>query len=170
MNRKITFDLSESSIKEAKAQLDSYRLSMSPAFSQAMNALMYDAADYLERILQIEQVPEDQRIKIAASPTKGGFILNITGNGVGFVEFGAGVYADDNHPFVGEAPFPVFSGSWSDEHEGTYQAWKETGAYSDSKGDYLYNLYPVRPLYETSVWIKENYAKYFKEAFERIRI
>ena len=172
MSRKITFTLSESSIREALLKIGNYKTQLPPAIRRATSQLMYDATDYLERILQIEQDPQDQRISISAEPTNNGFVLTITGDGVGFVEFGTGAYADRQHPFAGDAPFPVYSGSWSDEHEETWRAYIVSGGkkFADSSGEYIYNRYPVRPLYETSVWIKENWKKYFAQAVKEIKI
>ena len=173
MNRKIIVGLSVESVSNAKLKLFAYRDEVKNAIKSATTALMQDAADYLERILQIEQVPEDQRITISATihDNGRGFTLTMIGDGVGFVEFGTGAYADEQHMFREEAPFPVFSGSFSDTvGEGTWDAYIRSGAYADKNGEYLYNRYPVRPLYETSVWIQQNAAQYYTGAFARIKL
>ena len=169
MNRKIEVELSADSIKQAQLRLFAYKESVKNAIKDATTALMYDATDYLERITQIEQDPEDQRITVNAEihDNGRGFKLTLIGEGVGFLEFGTGVYADESHPFAEEAPFPVYSGSWSDTYgKGTWSAWVKNG----KKGEYPYNRFPVRPLYETSIWIQQNAAQYYTGAFARIKL
>lgn len=170
MKHVIKLELSPSSVLAAWGKLNAYKTRLSGAIDRATENLMNDAADYLNRILQIEQDPKDQRISIFAEETAGGFILTIKGQGVGFVEFGTGAYADTSHPFAGNAPFNVWSGSWSDDHERTWQAYIKYGAYADRNGEYLYNRYPVRPLYETSEWIRQHWADYLRREIEAIDI
>lgn len=46
-------------------------------------------------------------------------ILEVVGEDVGFIEFGAGVYTTMNE-FSGEVDYPVYDGSYSDSNNGSY--------------------------------------------------
>ncbi len=72
-----------------------------------------------------------------------GYIVRASGEALGFIEFGTGVYAGyGDNPFADEMPFKVYPGSWSEWHERTYQEWVENGR----KGRYPYNHYPTNAL------------------------
>lgn len=87
--------------------------------------------------------------------TDNGFILTAEGEQIGFIEFGAGAYSDEQHPLREEAPFPVFSGSYSDTvGAGTWHWW--VAVKGNPEETYPYNRVPLRPLYQTSVWIRDN--------------
>lgn len=49
-------------------------------------------------------------------PIENGYKLTVSGEDVGFLEFGAGVFTDDQNEFVNQVGFPVYPGSWSESH------------------------------------------------------
>lgn len=59
------------------------------------------------------------------------------GEGIAFIEFGAGVYADNGEFNAIHVQF--YPGSWSEDHARTYQEWVENGMV----GEYRYNQEPV---------------------------
>lgn len=64
-------------------------------------------------------------------------IVTASGERLMFVEFGAGVPADSSEG----VRYGFGAGSWSKEHENTYQKWLDSGGveYSDENGRYLYD-------------------------------
>lgn len=55
--------------------------------------------------------------KTNVKPIENGWQLTVSGDDVGFLEFGAGVFVNANNEFVQEVDYPVKSGSWSVSHE-----------------------------------------------------
>lgn len=68
----------------------------------------------------------------------GVYTITATGKRVCFLEFGAGVFSDSSHPYASEVPIKVYPGSWSEDHENTYQEWVDNGM----QGWYRYNQLP----------------------------
>lgn len=174
--KKISMSLSSSSVDAAIMELKAYRLKLRTAIDRAIEKLMDAAADHLrteigfkdalDSISWLPEDPEDKSIDVSSVRTDNGFILTMTGNGAGFIEFGTGAYVDEQHLFRERAPFPVFSGSYSDTvGAGTWNAWIKAGKDPEQ---YPFNREPTRPLYETSVWIRENWARYLREEIKKI--
>ena len=65
----------------------------------------------------------------------GRVVIRAYGESIAFVEFGAGIYADDGE-FIALQFYP---GSWSEQHGRTYQAWVDAGM----PGEYKWNQLPV---------------------------
>lgn len=53
---------------------------------------------------------------VSTEKTKDGYLIKAVGESVCFIEFGAGVSTDPNHPFAGHVPFRIYAGSWSETH------------------------------------------------------
>lgn len=79
-------------------------------------------------------------------------VLRAYGESVAFVEFGAGVYADDGE-FVAMQFYP---GSWSEQNAKTYQAWVEAGM----PGEYQWDQEPAHS-FDTII---RNLDSYVREA------
>lgn len=176
MNRVLTMTLSESSFEKARRAITSYKRQFRVKFDQAMLRLRQDAESILMKEISVayifDQNQDDHSVKVHSkyTPGRNGFILTMSGEAVGFIEFGTGEYADEQHMFREEAPFPVFSGSYSDTvGKGTWDAYIRSGAYS-TNGVYWYNSKPTYPLYNTSRWIEQNWKKYFETAISEIQI
>ena len=84
-------------------------------------------------------------VTVTTEPIDHGYAIVAEGRAVCFLEFGAGVYSDTHHPFIGRTPFTVKPGSWSETHARTWQHWVAAG--KDPK-DYPFNQQPTRGLYE----------------------
>ena len=176
MNRVLTVTLSASSFDKAKRAITSYQRQFNAKFSQALLSLRNDAEAMLMQEININYIfdsdQKDHSVKVTSRYTKDrkGFVLTMTGDAVGFIEFGTGEYVDEQHMFREEAPFPVFSGSYSDTvGKGTWDAYIRSGAYS-TDGKYWYSSKPTYPLYNTSRWIEANWKKYFEQAISGITI
>lgn len=171
-NRVIKVSLSQSSILEAYGKLSKYRTALKRAVSNANFRLKQDAKRALEAYVSASYVhdvdDEGHSVIVTADDTQTGFILTMTGDAVGFIEFGTGAYVDEQHAFREDAPFPVFSGSYSDTvGAGTWNAWIKAGK---DPNKYPYNRYPTYPLYNTSLWIRDNWAEYLRREIEAIDI
>jgi hypothetical protein len=71
---------------------------------------------------------------------------------VAFLEFGAGLLTDEDHPFADDAPFPVEKGSYSKINAHEYEAW--TYWWFNHK-KYTF-VAPRRGLFKASEYIKDN--------------
>lgn len=49
-------------------------------------------------------------------PIENGYKLTVSGEDVGFLEFGAGIFTDEKNEFIEQVDFPVYAGSWSELH------------------------------------------------------
>ena len=166
----VKMTLSADSVQEAIEKLTMYKTAVKRAVLTATQRLMEDAQYYLERIVHIEMNPNEQRVTVTSQLTDDGtgFILTMSGAGVGFIEFGTGAYTDTAHPFADNAPFNVYKGSYSTEiGNNTWGAWIQAGL---PESEYPYNRYPVRPLYETCEFLRDRFALYFRREFDRIDI
>lgn len=176
MSHTITVELNSSSITQALGKLNQYKTAVARATKNAIYRLCNDSKSVLEAHINVNYVhdayDDTHSVKVDTSETDGGFLITMTGDAVGFIEFGTGAYSDRQHPFAWDAPFPVYSGSWSDEHAETWRVYIVSGGkkFADSNGEYIYNREPSRPLYETTQWIRDHYAQYFKDEFARIKI
>ena len=67
-----------------------------------------------------------------------------------FLEFGTGTPVDikNNQDFMQamatQAGIKIYSGSWSEENAGTYEAWQNNRGYKKADGSYLYDKQPRR--------------------------
>ena len=57
-----------------------------------------------------------QKQQIAANEYR----VSATGKGVYMLEFGAGVHTNSGHPYVSEAEYPIYPGSYSETHAQEY--------------------------------------------------
>ena len=85
------------------------------------------------------------------------------GSGVGFAEFGAGVYSDPTHPYVGEAPFPVYPGSWA-EHDKRQYLYNNKWWFSNL---IYFGIAPARGLYEAQKEMAGKAKQVFYDQFQR---
>ena len=166
--------LSPTSVLEAWGKMNRYVTALKRAVILANSALKEDAKKVLEAYISASYVHDvddtGHSVKVTATDTDKGFILTATGDQIGFLEFGTGQFVDSAHEFVGNAPFNVWSGSWSDDHGETWQAYLKYGAFADKNGQYIYNRYPKYPLYYTSEWIRLHWSEYLRKEIERIGI
>ena len=149
--KKISISLNEQSIRNAILQLGSYKMQLGVKIRQATNRLMMDSQKVLEAYISAEYVhdpyDDDHSVIVTGELTDNGFVLTATGTQIGF---------------------PVFSGSYSDTvGKGTWDAWIRSG---HSAEDYPYNRQPKYPLYYTSLWIRDHWADYYREAIKEIKI
>lgn len=164
--------LNTQSVEDALRKLKSYQLQIRTRTTQAMSQLMSDAKVVLEAYISAAYVHDvddkDHDVKVTLDENDGVYTLTATGDPIGFIEFGTGAHVDEQHAFREEAPFPVFSGSFSDTvGKGTWQYWIRAGRKPE---DYPYNRYPTYPLYNTSLWIRDHATEYLKRALKGIEI
>lgn len=177
MKHVIKLKLSPSSVLAAWGKLNAYKTKLNGAIDRATENLMDDAAEILRENVSyfdtaMNPVTDEDRgdasFSVFSERTGSGFLLTLQGDAVGFIEFGTGAYVDEQHMFRENAPFPVFSGSYSDTvGAGTWNAWIRAGKDPEK---YPFNRYPQRPLYNTSEWIREHWAEYLRKEIEAIDI
>ena len=161
MNHTITIrTLSESEIDKAITLLTAYKLTLDNRINRAMDTLAMLASEELRRnVGSSGRSVKNGGSRVSWSKLEGmSYLLTVDGQQIGFLEFGTGVYADEQHPFRENAPFPVFSGSYSDTvGAGTWNKWVNIDKKDPMK--YPYNRVPKRPLYLTSLWIRDNWQR-----------
>lgn len=139
--RDIVANLSSQSVAEAIKQLKNASESLEDNLRDGLRAvagLVQEAAK--------EVYGRSVDVRVDPIPDGIGYEITAEGEAVGFIEFGAGAYADSQHPYANEVPYPVFPGSYSDTvGAGTYMLWVTVHG-SDEK--YPFNRVPKRALYE----------------------
>lgn len=148
---------------------------------QSLDALMSDLKAYLEDFKDkeqqfLEQLAETAKnaletaynsshITVTYEPFQDGAIHGVNviagGKGIGFIEFGAGVYAGEGSEFKDNAPFEVYPGSWSENHAQTYQEWVKNG----QQGEYRYNRQPANAFPQAYAILKNSAHTLAREIF-----
>lgn len=182
----ITFSLDKSSINDAIKQLKAYERKINSNLETAVRNITDEGAEVAKssysrvpELIATEENPGDQFMIFAdftqdekrhidvgtqtAGRDKQARYVIAKGSGVGFAEFGAGVYSDPGHPLVGAAPFPVYPASWSEQDK---QQFYRYGHWWFSNIIY-YGIAPARGLYNASKRMTEIAKDAVKEAFER---
>ena len=107
----------------------------------------------------------DGEVDVHTERTSNGYSIIAEGQQVCFLEFGAGVSTDPNHPFAGKVPFSVHAGSWSESPKGKKQF--------STKGYWYYNkqryegIEPRRGLYEAYKAILQEADRITREELEK---
>lgn len=169
--KEITLTLSKSSINSAIKQLERYRNAVNRKIDNAMHRIAEDIAKRAAEIYAEAKLPEfyfpgwDEQptIKVNKLETGNGYEVVVSGQQVGFLEFGTGAFSDSQHPYTGEVTFPVFPGSYSDTvGSGSYLRW--VTAHGDDN-EYPYNREPTRALYKAVTEMKPLIETYLRKEF-----
>lgn len=94
----------------------------------------------------------------SVSKIPNGWALVVSGEDIGFLEFGAGVFTEANE-FAEEVSYPVAPGSWSESHE---HSSNPNARYFAKNGFWWWNnirytgLYPTRGMQEAANHIRDN--------------
>lgn len=152
---KISVDTSE--VTEALAGCeDVLKEYLEQALDRAIKRLVEDVAKPIAQ----QEFGFDGAVTVYAEKTNDGYAVIAEGEEVCFLEFGAGVYTDNGHPFASEAPFIIKAGSWSETHAQTWQKWIEAGKDPEK---YPYNQPPLRAMYSAYKAILQNYEWIIKD-------
>lgn len=120
-----TYTLSVASLDALISDLNAYLEDFKDKEQQFLNQLAELVKTELEKALNAPH------INITYEPFQDGKIHGVNviadGQGMGFIEFGAGVYSGEGNEFKDNAPFEVYPGSWSKDHAQTYQKWVDGG-------------------------------------------
>ena len=171
----INVTLDENSLRDAATLVKMYKNKFPLAIKRAMYNLAWD----LEPMIQKDFAYEGYVPGIGATPdvvvapvidNDGyGFTIKVQGEQVGFLEFGAGLPSDHTHPLAKNAPFEVYTGSFSlsADGAGTWQEWIESGK---DPNKYPFNREPRYGLLHASEYIKKNYMKYITRELRSITL
>ena len=80
-----------------------------------------------------------------------GWLVTADGKEVMFLEFGAGIAADPQHPWSNEMPFRVEPGSWSEDHA---KQFSEKGYWFYDKTSWSY-IPATRAMYNASLAVRQ---------------
>ena len=155
-------NLSEKSLDALINALEAYKEQFKSLEQQFLEQLAVVVKTELERVYNTA------KITVTYEPFQEGNIhgVNVIANGdaIGFIEFGAGVYAGENSIHKDNAPFDVYPGSWSDFHEAqTYRKWVEGGR----KGEYQYNRHPKNAFPQAYAILRNSVHHTAEEIFGR---
>lgn len=95
--------------------------------------------------------------------SEGVYEISANGKEVCFIEFGAGFYADPNHPNAKDVSFSVYPGSYSVTHRRTFQKHLADGKPPE---DYYWNIEPIRAFPEATRVVIQAMEDSFKEMKE----
>lgn len=155
---KLTANLSYKSLSELLKEVNKYKANFDRKVDEFLAELAARAAERAEyefdgQVTGSYEKVDENRYRVLAN-----------GEEIGFLEFGTGVYADGSHPYASAVPFRVAPGSWSNEHEQTWERWLAKG---NDPAEYPYNMLPLRGMLRTYNWMRDNAAEIAKEVFSR---
>lgn len=149
--------LDPKSVKKALDLVDGWEVVEDAYVEVTLKEIVKRAADLAQKFFDSIKPPpwrRDNKVTVTwgyAMPE--GYFIRAEGEEVCFIEFGTGVRAEpgpllDN--LESDLGFVIYPGSWSIEHEQTFQNWKEGGEH----GEYEYNNFPENILLYTYQYIE----------------
>ena len=154
-------NLSEKSLDALINALEAYKEQFKSLEQQFLEQLAVVVKTELERLYSGEDMT------VTYEPFQEGNIHGVSviaqGDEIGFIEFGAGVYAGQGNEFSENAPFEVYPGSWSKDHAQTYQKWVEGGR----KGEYKWNKIPTNAFPQAYAILRNSVHHTAEEIFGR---
>lgn len=167
----IKMSLSASSIKDAIAELKSFKASL----EQKKNKLLEKLADIGLREASIRFTTaiydgvNDSHVTL--KPIDNGYAILAEGNAVAFIEFGAGVYHNPGEPYPNPRPKGIVGIGEYGEGHGKQQSWYYNGE-PGTNGEIQPNGAvktrgnpAAMPMWYASEEMQDNVAKIFKEVF-----
>lgn len=139
--RRFKVSLSTNGLQAFIRELEEMKVEVEEKEAMFMTELAKIVADSLTE--SYSGKPVDVTTEQFVDGDKRGYIVRASGEALGFIEFGTGVYAGYGSVHADDVPFKVYPGSWSEEHSQTYQKWVESG-----KDPYAYplNRYPTNAI------------------------
>lgn len=149
--------LDPKSVKKALDLVDGWEVVEDAYVDLAIKDIVERAVDLAQQFFDSTKPPswrQDNDVTVTwgyAMPD--GYFIRAAGEEICFIEFGTGVWAepspllDDPESDIG---FEIYPGSWSIDHDRTFQEWDEGGR----KGDYRYNSFPENILLYTYQYIE----------------
>lgn len=157
--RRITIDpFDPMSVSAAIVQLVSFKSWLRERVDKLCEILAKDYA--LKTVAEDYGYTEGGSIVCTAEEIPNGWVVKAEGEGVCFIEYGTGD-ASMSGAILGTPPVPVFPGSYSNEHAGTYRAWLESGATEP----YRYEIQPRSGMYFAFRAANDNVQKVAMEVF-----
>lgn len=128
---------------------------------------MKEIEDLCQAAAEVAQTAFGSAVEMSAVPTAtqndsyvARFAVIAEGRAVGFLEFGAGLLTEEDHPFADDAPFDVREGSYSEEHAMQYYTY----GYWYFGGKRYYFVQPRRGLFKASEHVKDNIRSAIRSA------
>lgn len=163
--KKIKAELSVESIQKAIDSLKGYQNNVELAYMRAIEQIVEDATQICQEAFG-NSVTVDHSGDISEKTNVYRYEITAEGKAVGFLEFGAGAGVEADHPFAKNAPFPVYSGSYSEANNGMYAQTKvQYGIGWWVFGGKIYLLVEAkRGLYKASENIRDNARRIIAES------
>lgn len=90
-------------------------------FDQKVDEFIKRLAERGKEVLgELGYTPDGGEIIVSVEPIDNGYMINAAGQGVVFLEFGAGDTVDAGDRYASLMPFSIESGSYSETHNGMY--------------------------------------------------
>lgn len=154
----LNIDLSYESLTRALQEIEAYQKS----FNERVSVFLDGLAKFGATVAQDEFGPDVNLTVEKMDDSHYAIVAN--GDQVCFLEFGTGVYADSSHQYASRVPIKVYPGSWSEDHENTYQRWLARG---NDPGDYPYNTLPIRGMLHAYNAMRDRAPQLAREVFGR---
>ena len=100
-------------IEDALGRLEKVRNIEKPVL-EALGELMEEARAIVEIKYSLQR-NGNTNYNVSLEEVPNGYVLTASGDDIGFLEFGAGVFTETDE-FASEVPYPVTPGSWSESH------------------------------------------------------
>lgn len=141
--RRFKVSLSTNGLQAFIRELEAMKVEVEEKEARFMTELAKIVADSLTE--SYSGKPVDVTTEQFVDGDKRGYIVRASGEALGFIEFGTGVYAGYGDPeFADIMPFDVYPGSWSEKHEA--KRWEKWLADGKDPYRFPYNRYPTNAL------------------------
>lgn len=153
----LVLELSPASCKKVLKQIEEYRREIEPKLDEICKRVADIGALVANSRLVLSQGNTD--VNITVEKMDGGYKLVMSGADIFFVEFGTGSEVSSHY----KVSVPVFSGSWSMEHE---QIFARLGFWWYG-GEIMTGTPAYMPMYYAGKVMREEIPKIAKEVFGR---
>lgn len=95
-------------------------------FDKKVDQFLEELAERGKEVLgELGYTPDGGEITVMVEPIDNGYMINAAGQGVVFLEFGAGDTVDSGDRYAAMMPFVVESGSYSEDNNGMYSVTQQ---------------------------------------------
>jgi hypothetical protein len=160
--KKITVNLSESSINAAIKELRKYKIWVAEKTKLLCDRLAINGAQEASVRFASAMYDGNNDVEIEVSPTDNGWVIKAKGEAVCFIEFGAGVYHNPGEPYPEPRPAGIVGIGEYGQGKGKRQAW---GYYDNGDLVITRGNPAAMPMWYASTEMQREVSRIAKEVF-----
>ena len=166
----ISIKLSNKGISDAIKELSKYQESISKEAVKVCKTLAENAKPVVDEAYAMANVkPNERKITTYVEETENqkGAKLIAEGEGVAFIEFGAGLTAGENYPEEYKGGVDTSPGSWSQSELGKHQFEYTNHPWWNYQGEEYDHVTPSMGMYQASKYIEQHADEELRKAFSK---